>query len=95
MAYERAVLCFAVIGLPTDISSYCSLLRALPHVAAVVTADFLQPDEITFAVLLRGYGSQNPPAWQSIDGVLTTMKTAYGIEPTASKHWLKVDGCWA
>jgi hypothetical protein len=50
--------------------------------------DFLQPDEITFAVLLRGYGSQNPPAWQSIDSVLTSMKNTYGIEPTASKSLL-------
>jgi hypothetical protein len=51
-------------------------------------ADFLQPDEVTFAVLLRGYGNQNPPAWQSIDTVLTTMKNTYGIEPTASEWQL-------
>jgi pentatricopeptide repeat protein len=54
---------------------------------AAAAADFLQPDEVTFAVLLRGYGNQNPPSWQSIDTVLTTMKNTYGIEPTASELW--------
>ena len=46
--------------------------------------DFLQPDEVAFAVLLRGYGSRNPPDWSSIDTVLTTMRTKFGITPTAS-----------
>jgi hypothetical protein len=53
--------------------------------ACCTPGDFLQPDEVTFAVLLRGYGSQSPPSWQSIDTVLTTMKNTYGIEPTASE----------
>jgi hypothetical protein len=48
--------------------------------------DFLQPDEITFAVMLRGYGSQNPPDWQKIDSVLTQMKMSYGLEPSASEQ---------
>lgn len=50
-----------------------------------LAGDFLQPDEITFAVLLRGYGNQNPPDWQQIDTVLTQMKMTYGLEPSASK----------
>ena len=45
----------------------------------------MQPDEITFAVMLRGYGNQNPADWQKIDAVLTQMKMTYGLEPTASK----------
>lgn len=45
--------------------------------------DFLEPDEVTFAVLLRGYGARSPPDWQRIDACLTTMKTKYGIEATA------------
>lgn len=48
--------------------------------------DFLQPDEVTFAVMLRGYGNQNPPDWQKIDSVLTQMKMTYGLEPSASKQ---------
>lgn len=72
------------------------LLVGVPAAARVSpAADFLQPDEVTFAVLLRGYGSQSPPAWQSIDTVLTTMKNTYGIEPTASK-WQRASrsGLW-
>ncbi|KAG2430766.1 hypothetical protein HYH02_013605 [Chlamydomonas schloesseri] len=45
--------------------------------------EFLQPDEVTFAVLLRGYGATNPPDWPRIDATLTTMRMKYGIEPTA------------
>ena len=48
--------------------------------------DFLAPDEVTFAVLLRGYGSKSPPDWVRMDTVLTTMRTKYGLEPTASER---------
>ncbi len=44
--------------------------------------DFLKPDEVTFAVMLRGYGAQDPPAWQQIDATLTRMKVDYGIDPS-------------
>jgi hypothetical protein len=46
---------------------------------------FLEPDEVTFAVLLRGYGAQTPPAWPSIDTCLTQMKNKHSIQPTASE----------
>ncbi|GLI60448.1 hypothetical protein VaNZ11_002603 [Volvox africanus] len=45
--------------------------------------EFLTPDEVSFAVLLRGYGVLNPPDWPRIDATLTTMRMKYGIEPTA------------
>ncbi|PNW88876.1 hypothetical protein CHLRE_01g048750v5 [Chlamydomonas reinhardtii] len=45
--------------------------------------EFLQPDEVTFSVLLRGYGATTPPDWPRIDSTLTTMRVKYGIEPTA------------
>lgn len=67
----------------SDFVMYVDLVHVC--VLCLPAADFLQPDEVTFAVLLRGYGNQNPPAWQSIDTVLTTMKNTYGIEPTASE----------
>lgn len=53
--------------------------------------DFLQPDEITFAVMLRGFGNQTPADWQKVDSVLTQMRMTYGVEPTASK--LPVPSC--
>jgi hypothetical protein len=60
-------------------------VRADVSAAAAAAGDFLQPDEITFAVMLRGYGSQSPPDWQKIDSVLTQMKMSYGLEPSASE----------
>jgi hypothetical protein len=53
-----------------------------PALARPPAGDFLEPDEVTFAVLLRGYGSQDPPAWQQIDATLTAMKQKYAIEPS-------------
>lgn len=60
---------------------------------------FLQPDEVTFAVLLRGYGGSDPPAWVKIDATLTRMRQQYDIVPTASESGLCVLGqrggrCW-
>jgi hypothetical protein len=56
---------------------------ALPCLAA---GSFLQPDEVSFAVMLRGYGASNPPAWPQIDAWLSRMRTQYGMEPTSSGY---------
>lgn len=53
---------------------------------------FLQPDEISFAVLLRGYGSKSPPDWTRIDKTLTSMK-AKDIEPTATSFNALLEIC--
>ncbi|KIY97838.1 hypothetical protein MNEG_10125 [Monoraphidium neglectum] len=45
--------------------------------------DFLAPDEVTFAVLLRGYGAKNPPQWDQIDAMLTRMRSRFSLEPSA------------
>ena len=37
-------------------------------------------------MLLRGYGSRSPPDWSRIDVTLTTMRTKFGITPTASEQ---------
>mmetsp|Transcript_3619 Transcript_3619/g.7841 ORF Transcript_3619/g.7841 Transcript_3619/m.7841 type:complete len:236 (+) Transcript_3619:28-735(+) len=55
--------------------------------------DFLEPDEVSFAVLLRGYGARNPPDWPRIDATLTTMRTKYGIEPTATSFNVLLEVC--
>lgn len=41
----------------------------------------LEPDEITFAILLRGYGNQKPPAWSQITRLLSLMVADYGCQP--------------
>lgn len=55
--------------------------------------DFLQPDEVTFTVLLRGYGALDPPDWVKIDTTLTTMRMKYSIQPTATAFNALLDVC--
>lgn len=45
--------------------------------------DFLEPDEVTFAVLIRGHGAKDPPDWVAIDATLSMMRGTYGIQPTS------------
>lgn len=45
-------------------------------------SELLQPDEVAFSVLMRGYGDEYPPRWTSIATVLSTMEHTYDIEPT-------------
>lgn len=59
-------------------SKFCSL-------SCTWAGDFLEPDEVAFAVLLRGYGNANPPNWPRIDSTLTTMQLKYGLPPAASE----------
>ena len=60
-------------------------LTASCTLRCMAAGDFLQPDEVTFTVLLRGYGALDPPDWVKIDTTLTTMRMKYGIQPTASE----------
>lgn len=58
--------------------------RALPPWLSLrPVGDFLKPDEVSFAVLLRGYGAGTTPDWPKIDSTLTSMRLTYGILPTA------------
>jgi pentatricopeptide repeat protein len=53
---------------------------------------FLQPDEVSFAVLLRGYGSKTPPDWVKIDKTLSAMK-AKEVDPTATSFNALLEIC--
>lgn len=55
--------------------------------------DFLKPDEVTFAVLLRGYGSKSPPQWGQMDTTLTRMQQRFGMEPTAVAYNALLEVC--
>jgi len=56
-------------------------------------SEFLQPDEVTFAVLLRGYGASDPPAWQRIDAALTSMMQQYRLRPTSTSYNALLEVC--
>lgn len=43
--------------------------------------DCLQPDDITFSTLVRGYGESQPPQWAGISTVLGTMQSRFGMRP--------------
>ncbi|KAI8470632.1 MAG: hypothetical protein J3K34DRAFT_419810 [Monoraphidium minutum] len=56
-------------------------------------AEFLEPDEVTCAVLLRGYASRSPPDWGQIDAVLTRMRARFGLEPSAVAYNALLEAC--
>lgn len=41
----------------------------------------LQPDDITFSTLVRGYGDSEPPQWAGISSVLGVMQQRFGMRP--------------
>ena len=44
--------------------------------------EFLQPDDVTFSVLLRGYGETSPPSWVLISGLLKMMDQKFAMKPS-------------
>jgi hypothetical protein len=54
---------------------------ATSGVQSANAGDFLQPDDITFSTLVRGYGESEPPQWSGISTVLATMQQRFGMRP--------------
>ena len=48
----------------------------------VNAGEFLQPDDVTFSVLMRGYGEMNPPSWVLISGLLKMMDKKFSMKPS-------------
>uniref|UniRef100_A0A7R9V574 Pentacotripeptide-repeat region of PRORP domain-containing protein n=1 Tax=Chlamydomonas euryale TaxID=1486919 RepID=A0A7R9V574_9CHLO len=87
-------------GIEPDTLAATTLVRACTRDMALAQSvfdelfvDFLQPDEVTFAVLLRGYGDCVPPRWTDMDAALTRMKKTYGIEPTSTSYNVLLNVC--
>ncbi|GLC43558.1 hypothetical protein PLESTF_001283800 [Pleodorina starrii] len=85
-----ALASLANLGIQPDTPAATALVQACSRDMDLAQSIFdemfgelLTPDEVSFAVLLRGYGALNPPDWPRIDATLTTMRMKYGIEPTA------------
>lgn len=61
--------------------------------------EFLEPDDVTFSVLMRGYGEMNPPSWVLISGLLKmmdqkfAMKPSLGEAPAEEGNWSKPFTC--
>lgn len=55
--------------------------------------EFLKPDDVAFAVLVRGYGDMDPPRWSSISGLLNLMDRQFGLAPTTVIYNVLLDIC--
>lgn len=47
-----------------------------------LAGEFLEPDDVTFSVLMRGYGEMNPPSWVLISGLLKMMDQKFAMKPS-------------
>ena len=54
--------------------------------AMLLHADsLLEPDDVTFSVLVRGYGETEPPQWLAISGLLSMMSRKYEVQPSTGE----------
>lgn len=55
--------------------------------------ELLQPDDVAFSVLVRGYGDAVPPQWAAISTVLGRMQNQFGMKPGTSVYSSLLDIC--
>ena len=72
LVYAATMLCTMAVR-----SDRSDCMRCLP----AGNAKFLTADDVTFAVLVRGYGSCQPPDWSAISLLLNTMEQQYQCKP--------------
>lgn len=54
----------------------------------------LRPDELTFAILLRGYLlTSSPPKWTTASAVLTGMERNYNLRPSCTTFNVLLEAC--
>ena len=92
----------AKLGIQPDTQAATALVSAAARAGDMATAQsifdelfggLLQPDEVTFSVLLRGYGAADPPAWTAIDATLSTMRNVHGLSPSATSFNALLEVC--
>ena len=64
-----------------SVSFVCKMLTGQGNLCCIA-GEFLQPDDVTFSVLMRGYGELNPPSWASISGLLKMMDKKFAMKPS-------------
>ncbi len=42
----------------------------------------LEPDDVTFSVMMRGYGDSDPPQWTAISTLLGVMQSRFQMKPS-------------
>ena len=59
---------------------------SLIHIFLPGTADsLLEPDDVTFSILVRGYGETEPPQWLAISGLLSKMQSRFNLKPSTGE----------
>ncbi|EIE21165.1 hypothetical protein COCSUDRAFT_57081 [Coccomyxa subellipsoidea C-169] len=53
----------------------------------------LEPDDVTFAVLVRGYGEAEPPQWLAISGLLSKMQSKFNLKPSTATFNVLLEVC--
>ena len=81
----------ARLGVQPDTQSATALLDACMRCKKIEMAEsvfqelfngLLVPDEVTFAVMVRGYGDDVPPRWTAIAQAVQSMEREFEIKPT-------------
>ena len=92
----------ARLGVQPDTQSATALLDACMRSKKIEIAEsvfdelfngLLFPDEVTFAVMLRGYGGQDPPRWTAISNAIATMEKDYGISASTLTYNALLEVC--
>ena len=92
----------ARLGVQPDTQSATALLDACMRSKKIEIAEsvfdelfngLLFPDEVTFAVMLRGYGGQEPPRWTAISNAIATMEKDYGISASTLTYNALLEVC--
>eukprot|EP00468_Gymnochlora_sp_CCMP2014_P002717 CAMPEP_0167747674 /NCGR_PEP_ID=MMETSP0110_2-20121227/4413_1 /TAXON_ID=629695 /ORGANISM="Gymnochlora sp., Strain CCMP2014" /LENGTH=213 /DNA_ID=CAMNT_0007632603 /DNA_START=88 /DNA_END=729 /DNA_ORIENTATION=+ len=47
---------------------------------------YLEPDEVTFRILVDGYGRMDPPDWAKISRLLNLMEMTYDVKPSTMTY---------
>ena len=53
----------------------------------------LKPDEVTFSIMVRGYGVCSPPRWSAISTLLRDMDAKYELKPSTGMQILSLAPC--
>jgi pentatricopeptide repeat protein len=57
---------------------------------------FVEPDDIVFAILIRGYGqASNPPDWTSVARLLSRMQAEFDVKMTINVYNALLELCAA
>lgn len=77
-----------------SVASSISFPLATRNIEACTAGSFVEPDDVVFAVLIRGYGlSSNPPDWTAVARLLSRMQTEFDVQMTINVYNALLELC--